>query len=133
MRLSPGALEACAENTLIGIKPEALDQLYSGQPPMSRGHSRQDVTAYAFGAHFAEVRVHRRTCEIRVPRMVGAFACGTIVNPLTAYSQFMGGMIRTGGEDGDRSRRGALRQHQHRRVSHPGECRCVQGRCADVA
>jgi xanthine dehydrogenase YagR molybdenum-binding subunit len=37
--------------------------------------------------------VHRRTCEIRVPRMVGAFACGTIVNPLTAYSQFMGGMI----------------------------------------
>jgi xanthine dehydrogenase YagR molybdenum-binding subunit len=25
--------------------------------------------------------------------MVGAFACGTIVNPLTAYSQFMGGMI----------------------------------------
>ncbi|MGY3452007.1 xanthine dehydrogenase family protein molybdopterin-binding subunit [Bradyrhizobium sp. USDA 4353] len=92
-RLSPGALEAYAENIPTGLKPEALAQLYSGQPPMSRGHSRQDVTAYAFGAQFVEVRVHRRTCEIRVPRMVGAFACGTIVNPLTAYSQFMGGMI----------------------------------------
>jgi xanthine dehydrogenase YagR molybdenum-binding subunit len=60
---------------------------------MSRGHSRKDVTAYAFGAQLVEVRVHRRTCEIRVPRMVGAFACGNIVNPLTAYSQLMGGMI----------------------------------------
>ena len=54
---------------------------------------RKDVTAYAFGAQFVEVRVHRLTCEIRVPRMVGAFASGTIVNPLTAHSQYMGGMI----------------------------------------
>jgi len=40
-----------------------------------------------------EVRIHRLTCEIRVPRMTGAFASGTIVNPLTAHSQYMGGMI----------------------------------------
>jgi xanthine dehydrogenase YagR molybdenum-binding subunit len=92
-RISPGALEAYGENIPSGLKPEALANLYGGQPPMSRGHSRKDVTAYAFGAQFVEVRVHRRTCEIRVPRMIGAFACGTIVNPLTAYSQFMGGMI----------------------------------------
>ena len=92
-RVSPGALEAYAENVPQGLKPEALENLYSGQPPMSRGHSRKDVTAYGFGAQLVEVRVHRRTCEIRVPRMVGAFACGTIVNPLTAYSQLMGGMI----------------------------------------
>jgi xanthine dehydrogenase YagR molybdenum-binding subunit len=39
------------------------------------------------------VRVHARTREIRVPRVVSAFAAGTIVNPMTAYSQFMGGTI----------------------------------------
>ena len=37
--------------------------------------------------------MHRRTREIRAPRVVSAFAAGTIVNPLTAYSQFMGGTI----------------------------------------
>jgi xanthine dehydrogenase YagR molybdenum-binding subunit len=40
-----------------------------------------------------EVRVHARTREIRVPRIVGAFAAGTIVYPTTAKSQLMGGLI----------------------------------------
>jgi xanthine dehydrogenase YagR molybdenum-binding subunit len=60
---------------------------------MLRGFGRKDVTAFAFGAHFVEVRVHRLTREIRVPRVVSAFASGTIVNAKTAYSQFMGGAI----------------------------------------
>ena len=33
------------------------------------------------------------TREIRVPRIVGAFAAGRIMNPRTARSQLMGGMI----------------------------------------
>jgi xanthine dehydrogenase YagR molybdenum-binding subunit len=40
-----------------------------------------------------EVHVHQRTREIRVKRIVSAFAAGTIVNALTAHSQFMGGAI----------------------------------------
>jgi xanthine dehydrogenase YagR molybdenum-binding subunit len=48
---------------------------------------------YAFGAEFVEVRVHKDTCEIRVPRAVGAFAGGHIMNTRTAHSQLMGGMI----------------------------------------
>jgi xanthine dehydrogenase YagR molybdenum-binding subunit len=60
---------------------------------MSRGTGRADVTAFAFGAHLVEVRIHDRTREIRTPRVVSAFAAGTIVNPLTAYSQYMGGVI----------------------------------------
>jgi xanthine dehydrogenase YagR molybdenum-binding subunit len=32
------------------------------------------------------------TGEIRVPRVLGVFAAGTIVNPRTARSQFIGGM-----------------------------------------
>lgn len=60
---------------------------------MLRGQKRKDVTSFAHGAQFVEVRVHRRTCEIRVPRMGGAFACGTIVDPVAARSQLIGGMI----------------------------------------
>jgi xanthine dehydrogenase YagR molybdenum-binding subunit len=47
---------------------------------------------YAFGAQFAEVRIHADTGEVRVPRLVGVFAAGRIVNPRTARSQFVGGM-----------------------------------------
>lgn len=47
---------------------------------------------YAFGAQFAEARVHRDTGEIRVPRLLGVFAAGRIINPRTARSQFVGGM-----------------------------------------
>jgi xanthine dehydrogenase YagR molybdenum-binding subunit len=49
-------------------------------------------TMSAFGAQFAEVRVHSDTGEIRVPRMLGVFAAGRIINPRTARSQFLGGM-----------------------------------------
>jgi xanthine dehydrogenase YagR molybdenum-binding subunit len=92
-RISGGAIEAYAENVPPGSPADAMSNLYQGQNPILRGHKRKDVTAYAFGAQFVEVHVHSRTREIRVPRMVGAFAAGRIVNPLTAHSQYMGGMI----------------------------------------
>jgi xanthine dehydrogenase YagR molybdenum-binding subunit len=39
------------------------------------------------------VRIHARTREIRVPRVVGAFAAGRLMNTRTARSQYLGGMI----------------------------------------
>jgi len=92
-RVGGGVLEIHAENVPDGLPPTALQGLYKGQAAMSRGNARKDVTAYAFGAHFVEVRVHRLTREVRAHRVVSAFASGTIVNPLTAYSQYMGGTI----------------------------------------
>jgi xanthine dehydrogenase YagR molybdenum-binding subunit len=92
-RATSGVLEVYAENIPQGVPPDAMGKIYQGQMAMSRGHSRQDATTYAFGAQFVEVRVHALTREVRVPRAVGAFASGTIVNPLTAHSQYMGGMI----------------------------------------
>ncbi|QIB41986.1 xanthine dehydrogenase family protein molybdopterin-binding subunit [Streptomyces aureoverticillatus] len=47
---------------------------------------------HSYGAQFAEVAVDTSTGEVRVRRMLGIFAAGTIVNPLTARSQFVGGM-----------------------------------------
>lgn len=47
---------------------------------------------HSFGAQFAEAAVDVTTGEVRVRRMLGIFAAGRIVNPLTARSQFVGGM-----------------------------------------
>ncbi len=51
-----------------------------------------DLLRHSFGAQFAEVRVDVDTGEIRVPRMLGVFAAGRILNPKTARSQLIGGM-----------------------------------------
>ncbi len=47
----------------------------------------------SYGAQFCEVRVHEQTGEVRISRWVGAFDTGRILNPKTARSQFMGGII----------------------------------------
>ena len=48
---------------------------------------------HSFGATFAEVRVHRWTGELRVPRLLGVYSVGRVVNPVTARSQFLGGLV----------------------------------------
>ena len=47
----------------------------------------------SFGAVFAQVSVDPLTLDLRVERMVGAYACGRIVEPALARSQIVGGMI----------------------------------------
>ncbi len=54
--------------------------------------AQADLVRHAFGAQFAEVRVDIDTGEIRVPRLVGVFGAGRIINAKTARSQFIGGM-----------------------------------------
>ncbi|HEX5278494.1 MAG TPA: xanthine dehydrogenase family protein molybdopterin-binding subunit [Micropepsaceae bacterium] len=85
-----GLIEVYVENIPEGCGPDDAKKLYRGQPSFveDEKHAR-----YAFGAQFAEVRIHELTREIRVPRMTGAFAAGTIINPVTTRSQLMGGMI----------------------------------------
>ncbi len=85
-----GMIEVYVENVPDGCGPDDPKKLYRGQPSFANDekHAR-----YAFGAQFAEVRIHELTREIRVPRIVGAFAAGRIINPVTARSQLLGGMI----------------------------------------
>jgi xanthine dehydrogenase YagR molybdenum-binding subunit len=47
---------------------------------------------HAFGAQFAEVHVDPGTGEVRVPRLLGVFAVGRVVDDALARSQFIGGM-----------------------------------------
>ncbi len=86
-------VEVYAENVPQGMPAGAMASVEKGQAAMSGGGGRKDVSAFAFGAHFVEVRVHSRTREIRLPRIVSAFAAGTIINPMAAHSQLMGGAI----------------------------------------
>jgi xanthine dehydrogenase YagR molybdenum-binding subunit len=53
---------------------------------------RLRYSMHSFGAQFAEVHVHADTGEIRVPRMLGVFSVGRVINPRTARSQLLGGM-----------------------------------------
>ncbi|MGV7215544.1 xanthine dehydrogenase family protein molybdopterin-binding subunit [Bradyrhizobium sp. UFLA05-112] len=76
-----------------GAPPDAFEAMHSGHVRLVGGPSLKDGIAYAFGAEFVEVRINRFTHEIRTPRLVGAFAAGRIMNPRTARSQLMGGMI----------------------------------------
>jgi xanthine dehydrogenase YagR molybdenum-binding subunit len=48
---------------------------------------------HAFGAHFVEVRVDPDFGTVRVARVVSAFAAGRIINPKTAHSQAIGGIV----------------------------------------
>ena len=82
-------------------KSETLSALVSRQAPAGIevvGDSRpvaesRDYSQHAFGAHFCEVGVHVVTGEVRLRRMLGAFACGRILNAKMARSQITGGMI----------------------------------------
>jgi xanthine dehydrogenase YagR molybdenum-binding subunit len=91
-RAEVSAIEEYAEYVPPGVKPEAIGKLYGGIATQTGG-PEGEYTMYALGAEFVEVRIHSRTREVRVPRIVGAFAGGRIMNTRTARSQYMGGMI----------------------------------------
>ncbi|MGK7905477.1 MAG: xanthine dehydrogenase family protein molybdopterin-binding subunit [Hormoscilla sp.] len=48
---------------------------------------------HSFGAIFTEVKIDRSLNEIRVTRCVGVYGAGRILNPLTAKSQMVGGIV----------------------------------------
>lgn len=61
----------------------------SGEP----GPEREGHAFYSFGAVFAEVRVDADFGVVRVERLTGVYDFGRMINPTTARSQIMGGMI----------------------------------------
>jgi xanthine dehydrogenase YagR molybdenum-binding subunit len=91
-RAGVSTLEEYAEFVPPGVKPEAVADLYKGKSTQTGG-PEGEYLMYALGAEFVEVRVHALTREIRVPRIVGAFAGGRLMNTRTARSQFVGGMV----------------------------------------
>jgi xanthine dehydrogenase YagR molybdenum-binding subunit len=83
-----GGAEPLTE-ALARLAPQGVQAEGSSAP----GDAYQKYAQDAFGAHFAEVRVDVDTGEVRLARMLGVFAAGRILNPKTARSQLIGGMI----------------------------------------
>ena len=76
---------------------EACRRLKSGESQVTvdtgdEAEAEAPLASHAFGAQFVEVAVDPATGEVRVPRALGVFACGRVINPKTARSQLIGGM-----------------------------------------
>jgi xanthine dehydrogenase YagR molybdenum-binding subunit len=53
----------------------------------------EEYAFHSFGAVFAEARVNRWTGEVRVPKLLGVYSVGRVINPTTARSQLVGGLV----------------------------------------
>jgi xanthine dehydrogenase YagR molybdenum-binding subunit len=94
-----GAASCCAalREACLSLKKK----LEAGQGPgnlqaeakSEPGDEFKKFSQQSYGAHFAEVAVDATTGEVRLRRMLGVFDGGRILNPKTARSQLIGGMI----------------------------------------
>ncbi len=102
-RLSETYIEILARHNLDQVEayqetlPRDADEsdrnkVFSGINAL-RGPVDSQYSMYNFGAHFAEVKINPVSMEVRVSRFVGAFASGRILNPKTAQSQLLGGIV----------------------------------------
>jgi xanthine dehydrogenase YagR molybdenum-binding subunit len=84
------------ESMMDSMPPDASDQdRRQGLGSLARfeGPAAGSHSVHSWSAIFAEVRVDEDLGTLRVARLVGAFDCGRVLNPTTARSQLMGGMI----------------------------------------
>ncbi|MGF1538049.1 MAG: xanthine dehydrogenase family protein molybdopterin-binding subunit [Elainellaceae cyanobacterium] len=68
---------------------EAIEVEKTSEP----GDERQKYSMHSFGAHFVEVQVDEVLGDINVTRVVSAIDVGRIMNPNTARSQVIGGVV----------------------------------------
>lgn len=81
-RLTPDILERAGLAEIAGTVSSAA------APVMLENYAM-----HAHGAVFAEVKIDPELGQIRVTRLLGAFAAGRIINPRMMRSQYYGGMI----------------------------------------
>ena len=59
--------------------------------PLPGAPYTEKFSMHAFGAQFAEVRIRADSGEVRVPRLLGVFDVGRMINPKLGRSQLLGG------------------------------------------
>jgi xanthine dehydrogenase YagR molybdenum-binding subunit len=90
MVLANGYLDAQGRRRSI---TELVDNGLEAEGAIAPGEATQGHSQASYGAHFCEVRVSSVTGEVRVVRWNAVFAAGRILNPKTATSQCVGGII----------------------------------------
>ena len=89
----PPLVDACAE--LLRLAGGDLGTAAPGTQAQasSSGEIPDDLAFHSFGAQFCEVRIDEDIARLRVTRFTGVFDCGRILNPKTARSQMIGGIV----------------------------------------
>jgi xanthine dehydrogenase YagR molybdenum-binding subunit len=82
------ATETYAE--LLTRQPERAVEVTESSAP---GEETKQFAMHAFGAVFAEARIDADTRAIRIPRIVGAYGVGRVLNAKLAHSQMISGMV----------------------------------------
>ena len=86
-------------------KKQSMEVTQESKP----GAEHKKFSMHALGVQFVEVRVDPDFGTVRVARVVSGFAAGRIINPKTAHSQAIGGIVGGLGmallEEGVRDRR----------------------------
>ncbi|WP_291687096.1 xanthine dehydrogenase family protein molybdopterin-binding subunit [Bradyrhizobium sp.] len=85
--------ESRSESYVDILKRAGLAQIEASGKGAADPAAQSTYAMHAHGAVFAEVKVDPDLGQIRVTRMVGAFATGRIINPRMVQSQIFGGMI----------------------------------------
>ena len=77
----------------VALAEMAGDRGLVAEDAIEFGDFQKRFQQSTFGAHFVEVGVDAATAEVRVRRMLAVCAAGRILNPKTARSQVIGGMV----------------------------------------
>src|SRR6185437_7345549 len=88
-KYDPGSSLALAEIMHAADLPEIVEDGKVG-PNASQA---KKYASYTHSAIFAEARVDEELAVVRIPRIVCAVAAGRIINPKTARSQILGGVV----------------------------------------
>jgi xanthine dehydrogenase YagR molybdenum-binding subunit len=92
--LAGGSMGTASWGSAVAVACEALlkDGLHGSADTTEDLAADSGLARHSFGAQFASVLVDPLTGEVRVPRLLGVFAAGHIIDPVLARSQFTGAM-----------------------------------------
>ncbi len=75
------------------LRAAGLDRIEEQETAQPNAETMEKFSQYTHAAVFAEVRVDEQLGVVRVTRIVDAVAAGRIINPKTARSQIVGGVV----------------------------------------
>jgi xanthine dehydrogenase YagR molybdenum-binding subunit len=79
-------------DAMIDVAKRAGDPI-KADASADQGDEKKRYSMHAFGAVFVEVHVDPDLGTVRVPRIVGAYGVGRVMNRKTTHSQLMGGIV----------------------------------------
>ena len=90
----PPLIDACEQLKRVAGGPIAGAPAGLEATASASGEVDEEKHAFhSFGAQFCEVRYDEELARLRVTRFTGVFDCGRVLNPKTARSQMIGGII----------------------------------------